>query len=390
MHKALIAYTEELDDVDAAVNELLGRLDTSKLLSDSVGLVYCDPGFHFSGVYEALCQKLDFPVLGATTITAAVATSRVSQILALMVITSDELKFSAVATERLKSGDNSVVERAYREAKERRGGEPTLIMTFFPLVSEYDPDTMIEYLSSLAPGVPIYGTLSSSPALVSFNDAKVLFNGEAFDDRMSILLIYGDVKPRFFRGSFSEEKHLKDKGVITSSKNNRILTINDYPAKDYFLQMGLSEDEAGNLLFPELFPLIMDLNDGSLPYVRAMLTNLEDGSVILNSGVKRGATISVSNIDVSELQASVDKTLESMKAEKDYTFAVFHSCAARYFVAFSYDAEMEIKAIKKHLGGENKLPYIFCYSGGEICPFRNRDGSLTNRIHTYSFTCCVF
>jgi hypothetical protein len=390
MHKALIAYTEEMDDVEVAMKELMGQLDLSELLPNSVGIMFCDPGFYFSGVCKALSAKLPFPVLGATTITAAVPKSRVSQILALMIITADDLKFSVSISDVLKSGDDSVVKKAYEEAKKGMEGEPALIMTYYPLFTEYDPDDMINALSSIAPGVPIYGTLTSSPAQDSYSEARVLYGAEASDNRMSILLVYGDIKPRFFRGSFSEEKLLKDKGVITDCKENRIITINDISAKDYFIQMGLTEDDAGNLLFPELFPIILDLNDGSLPYVRAMLTNLEDGSVVLNGGVRPGAIISISSIDIAEIQSSMDKTLDSMKADQGFSLAIFHSCAARYFVAFGYDVDLEIKAIKSHLSGEDQVPYVFCYSGGEICPVIKDDNTCTNRVHTYSIVACVF
>jgi hypothetical protein len=162
------------------------------------------------------------------------------------------------------------------------------------------------------------------------------------------------------------------------------------PAKDYFLTMGLSENDEGNLLFPELFPVIFDLRDGSLPYIRAILANLEDGSVVINGGVKVGATISVSSIDLTDLQISADKTLEALKPEKDYSVAIFHSCAARYFIAFGYDVDLEIRAINKHFSAENTVPYIFSYSGGEICPVIHADKTITNRVHTFNFTVCIF
>ncbi|MDR2406321.1 MAG: FIST C-terminal domain-containing protein [Deltaproteobacteria bacterium] len=393
MYKAFIAYTEETDEIDVAMDELMGQLDLSQLLPNSVGLVFCDASFYFSGVYKALCEKFPFPILGATTISAAAPQSRVSQILALMIITSDELRFSVALSDTLKNGDDSVVERLYQEAKKDMEGEPALIMTYYPLFTEYDPDDMINTLSRLAPGKPIYGTLTSSQTLDSYSEAKVLYGGEGHDSSMSLLLIYGDIQPRFFRGSFSEEKLLKDKGVITSCKENRILTINDIPAKEYFIKMGISADDAGNLLFPELFPVILDLNDGSLPYIRAMFTSLDDGSVVLNGGVRQGATISLSTIDIAEIQASVDKTLETLKAQKEekgFSLAIFHSCAARYFVAFGYDVDVEIKAIKNHLSGKDSVPYVFCYSGGEICPVVTKDNSLTNRVHTYTIVACVF
>jgi hypothetical protein len=393
MHKALIAYTEEMDDVDFAVEELMKQLDLSSLLSNSAGIVFCDPGFYFSGVYKALKAKLDFPLLGATTITAATSDSQVSQILALMILTGDDVQFSISVSDPLKSGDNSIVEKAYADAKKGMDGDPAVIMTYFPLISEYDCDEMIDCLSGIAPGIPIYGSLTSSPGTDSFTDARVLYDDEGYDDRMSLLLIYGNIKPRFFLDSFPEEKHLKDKGVITSSKLNRIITVNDIPAKDYLVKLGISADEAGNLLFPELFPLILDYHDGTPPYTRAMLTSLEDGSILTNGGVREGATLSVGSIDVSDLLVSVDKTMNTMKANKaesDFGLAIFHSCAARYFVAFGYDTEIEIKGIKKHLTGGSEVPYIFCYSGGEICPVVSKDGTFTNRVNTYSLVACVF
>ena len=68
MIRMLTACTEELDDTGEAVSEILAQLDLeNNLLSNSVGLIFCDPEFITSGVVEAVSKKLPFDTVGVTT-----------------------------------------------------------------------------------------------------------------------------------------------------------------------------------------------------------------------------------------------------------------------------------------------------------------------------------
>jgi hypothetical protein len=62
-------------------------------------------------------------------------------------------------------------------------------------------------------------------------------------------------------------------------------------------------------------------------------------------------------------------------------------CVTRY-VMMAPNNDDEMKLVMKTVG--NALPHALCYSGGEICPIRDRDGRLHNHHHNYTFSACVF
>ena len=68
--QAFTASTFEIDDVQAAVAEILEQLQ-SRLCQNSVGIISCYAEFIDSGVVEALCNQLPFDVVGITTIANA-------------------------------------------------------------------------------------------------------------------------------------------------------------------------------------------------------------------------------------------------------------------------------------------------------------------------------
>ena len=65
MIKALTAYTSEVDDVEAAVSEILEQLKPGfGLLKNSIGILACYADFVSSGAVRKICAALPFDVVG--------------------------------------------------------------------------------------------------------------------------------------------------------------------------------------------------------------------------------------------------------------------------------------------------------------------------------------
>ena len=67
MIKMLTAFTEEADDVEFAVSEILEQLNLDGLLAGSVGIIHCHADFIDGGVVAALGERLPFDVVGCST-----------------------------------------------------------------------------------------------------------------------------------------------------------------------------------------------------------------------------------------------------------------------------------------------------------------------------------
>jgi hypothetical protein len=53
-----------------------------------------------------------------------------------------------------------------------------------------------------------------------------------------------------------------------------------------------------------------------------------------------------------------------------------------------HDREMSVVSEKMENG--RLMPFFMAYSGGEICPVKDRIGVLQNRFHNFTFVACIF
>ncbi|MDR1312748.1 MAG: FIST C-terminal domain-containing protein [Deltaproteobacteria bacterium] len=388
MIKTMTAFTDEIDDVEYAVDELLGQLELDELKANSLGIITCSRDFTETEVVKSLCERLNFPVTGSVTTACGVRGSEgCTAPLSLLVMTSDDVTFKMALTQDLTDEYPAQIREAWREASAGEDSPPALVLTYLPLLSPISGATLLEELSAVAQGAPVFGTMCVTLE-EGFVTARTLFAGEFHKLKMSVVLIYGEIRPRFFLGTISEEKYLKSKGVISDVKDGSVLkSVSGKPARDFLRDLGLAVDEKGDILIPYLFPLAVDYNDGSTPILRAMLKTMPDGAMLLAADVPVGATLSVSNIDAEEVGRVAQKTVEAVADEEDYSAVLIHSCAARYHVAEAVDSELEIGIVRERL--DAKGGYLIAFSGGEICPVPTQSGSLENRFHNFTIIACV-
>jgi hypothetical protein len=388
MIKTMTAFSDEVDDAEYLVDELLKQLDLDGLLPNTVGILACGSDFVHTGAAKTVCERLPFPVIGLTTNACAVrGTGDMVAPLSLLVMTSDTASFRLGLTEDFTEDYRGQFKRAWDKASEGMEGPPALVLCYLPLFSKLSGARLLEAFSQAALGAPLFGNMCVSEE-ADFVSSSVLSGGEFHREKAAFVLVYGDVKPRFFLGTISEEKFMKSKGIVTEVRDGMILAgVSGKKARDFFIELGLSVDEQGSLLFPALFPLSVDYNDGSAPILRAMITPLPDGSIILAGDVAPGATLSVSTVDAEEVRQVAQKTLDEVAAEEGGSAILIHSCAARYHVAETVDRELEMEIVRSRL--DSRGGYFITYSAGEICPVPNQAGILENRFHNFTIIACI-
>ena len=104
--RSLQAFTKEVDDIALAVSQLRDGIDTSLLMSNTCGIVFCG----FEPDMEELVQKLkevfDFPFFGCTGI-GVLSTEGYSQSsISLLVLTADDVSFSIGMTRDIEGPDD--------------------------------------------------------------------------------------------------------------------------------------------------------------------------------------------------------------------------------------------------------------------------------------------
>jgi hypothetical protein len=316
MLKALTACTNEIDDVETAVSEIQEQLSKDCLLVNSIGLLTCYGDFIESGVVKALCGALPFEVVGATTIGNSVPGHSGTMLLTLMVLTSDNISFATGLTDPFSSEDEEALRKGYQSALVKLGCEPSLMLSFAPFLPNIGADFYVETFSAISGGLPNFGTLAFDRD-VNSRMSWVICNGEAYNDRYALVLLAGDVHPRFFMGSISAEKISREKGLVTASVGNQLQAVNNKSAADYLCEIGYTRGEDGMIIGIDSFPYVIDYNDGTMPVVRVIFEQTPEGCVMCSSNIPVGASLAIGSMNAAEVIATTADTLSSVLSVQD-------------------------------------------------------------------------
>jgi hypothetical protein len=383
-------YTYEIDDANIAVAEIKAGLEAFPLMEHSVGIIMCDPEYVDSGVCEAVCAALPFPVAGATTMTQAVDGGIGILMLTVLVLTGDDVFFSVAATAEITAGNDALTptRACFEEAVKALPSEPKLILAFPPLIAENAGDAYVEALTALCPGVPIFGMLATSDS-IALDDCSTLCNGAASPTKMSLIVAAGAIEPRFLIATVNDDNKTNYSGEITNSEENIVREINGLSPYEYFANIGLAKD---GKLDPGLqsVPILIDFKkrgdyDG-VPVVRLIVRHDENGDAIFRGYMYQNSVFTVINSAAEDVLQSSAELAEKIKAIQDRRATLIFSCVVRR-MTFGAEPLIEAAMTEEKLRGSS--PFMLAYAGGEICPTSVRAEGVTNRFHNYSVIACI-
>ncbi|MDR1572307.1 MAG: FIST C-terminal domain-containing protein [Clostridiales Family XIII bacterium] len=379
----ITAFTEEIDDIEAAVSEVLAQLDLeNSLKAHSVGVLHCFVDFLESGVVEGLCAKLPFDVVGTTTLSVSTREGMSPLGLSIAVLTSDSVSFVTGASEPITGAVDGPIEELYGRLVSGLPEKPAMLMPFVPFLLNVCGDDFVEKLDSLSGGLPAFGTLAISRNL---EEGRIftIHNGSHYRDSLVLLALCGDVDPVFMSVSVTDENILKQKAMVTGVDRNVLSTVNNLPAVEYFESIGLA---SGGVMFNiQSMPLILYQEDGST-LIRACVSPAEGGSVILAGAANVNSTLALATMGMDDvIRSSGEKADETLKVAEGRG-ALIYSCVARRLVLGAKPMAEHEKLAERF--GE-AFPYSVAYSGGEIFPSILADGSAANHLQNDSLIICV-
>jgi hypothetical protein len=390
MMRSIGLHTYELDDADGAVAEIKAGLEAFPLMEHSVGIIMCDPEYIDSGVYEAVCAALPFPVAGATTMTQAVEGETGLLMLTVLVLTGDDVFFSTAMTEEIAAGNDALTptRACFDEAVKRLPAAPKLILAFPPLIAENAGDAYVEALTALCPGVPIFGTLAISDS-IAFDNCSTLCNGKASLTKMSLIVVAGAVTPRFLIATVNDNNKTPYSGEITRSEENIVQEINGVSTYEYFADISLAKNgklDEGLQFVPILIDFKKRDDYDGVPVVRAIVYLDENGDAVCRGYMYQNSIFTVINPSAEDILQSSRELMEQIKAIPDRRATLIFSCVVRRMM-FGAEPLVEAAMIVEKLKGDS--PFMLAYAGGEICPTSVRAEDVTNRFHNYSIIACI-
>jgi hypothetical protein len=251
---------------------------------------------------------------------------------------------------------------------------------------ENSGDDYVNVLTAASGGVPCFGTLAVDDT-VDFANCFMIYDGEHCNDRMAMLMIYGDVRPRFFIATISRDKILDKSALITKSEGHVLMEVNDRPVVEYFENLGLTKASETAYAMTSL-PFMLDYNDGT-PWVSKVFIGLSpEKHAICAGAMPEGSTLYIGVFDKADVmftsEEAVGKALDDIEGASGI---LIYSCISRS-MSLGADQLMEVDMIKEKIS--DKLPFMMAYSGGEICPTRISEETATNRFHNNALIVCVF
>ncbi|MCD7947511.1 MAG: FIST C-terminal domain-containing protein [Oscillospiraceae bacterium] len=384
MIKMLCAYTNEIDEVQDAVEEIMQQLDLEKhARKHSIGILNCYSAFVETGVVKALCKALPFDVVGCTTIGNGMTGHADMMMLSLSVLTSDDVTFTAVLSDALQNDPKPVAD-AYLDAAARCGAEePKMALSFLPFLMNLGGEMLLQQLDAVAGGVPIFGTVGCDHT-PDYHTTATIYNGEAYGDRVVLALFAGAIHPKFLVSAVSAQKLQKQRATITESQGCVLLTVNNMPVLDYMKTLGLSV--GSGLEGMNTIPILVDYNDGTPAVARALYLMTPEGAMICGGNMPEGATLALGVIDDTDVLTTATNAAATALQDAVPAGVIFFSCLSRLAV-LGAESTREMDVIRDQLGD---LPYQVCYSGGELCPVYNHANEPQNRFHNFSIVACIF
>jgi hypothetical protein len=388
MIKVKTAYTVEPNDVDYAVQEILAQLGDD-LLVNSAGLLFCNSDFLESGLVRKLCDRLPFNVAGCVSQGFAVKEAGETFMLVLMVLSSDDVEFVSGVSESLTAGGENAVETLYRDLS---GGtnspEPALMFAFPPFSAHAGAltgNTIVRTLDRVSKGVPVFGSVAIDHT-VKVRTPQTIYNGECYSDRLPVVLLRGNVKPQFFACSLPRGVQITQNAEITEAKGNRLISINNIPAAAFMEKIGIGNRGDVDIIYA--FPLVVDSHDGSEPRAIAMTKTDSGDELVSEQDVPASGTVTIGAIDEKLVIESTRYLVDKIKETSFRNGLLVFSCLSRVFTL--QNPIEEIALLRQEFAGLPG-PFLYIYSGGEICPFyKPGEDRPVNSFHQFTIIACAF
>jgi len=391
MIKMFSAFTEEIDDVDSAVSDILNQLDLKhSLMKNSVGILHCYHEFIDSGVVKALSEKLAFDIIGITVPYIRLPGKAGSMVLMLNILTSDDVDFITGISDPIETGGGNLAQATEKLCSgisaRLKNEKPPMLMAFGPFlhVSNINADEFIDNISRHFPDIPVFGAFSFSEE-IDFSKCYMLYKGKSYDRSTGLIAFTGNVKPSFLTMAVPEKNIVGEMAVVTKSAGNILHAINGMSVEDYVISMGLIK-EKGDLEKLYSTPIIGKLDDGST-IVRVCIGGDGKGGAVMGGHVPEGAKIGFTMLELSDTISTSEEISKKTMEIFDGRNIIIYTCMARLEFLGANQREIEAETICGILG--DSTSFYIAYAGGEIFPYRLPDGKFANHMQNFSIVICM-
>lgn len=391
MIRSKVFFTEEIDDLEVAVEELCEQAKGFELNKNSLGIIFLDEDTEYGELYPMLKEKWDVPFVACTALALLTENGGLKKSgISLMLLTSDDCKFAVGMAENISNADyaGKIKDVCAQCIKQLEPEEIKLVLTLGGKAPGMVGDDVIDVIDSFGKNIPIFGMFASD----AFNFSKygVFCNDKVGKNSQVFVFVSGDVKPRFIhvksvsgKANFSYE--------VTKSNENQVFTLGNNTFIEALEKTNMTSHKNNVIAEYIMTPFITTLKkpNGRLVEVMRNLTtlDLENGSGWFLGGIPEGSSLEIGYIDSERVQDTIDEAIDTIggwieeDGHKDHTILCI-SCASRY-MALGKNVMIEAETVKQKLSGKASLMGMYSY--GEFCPIGEGEEK-DNVFHNSTFT----
>jgi hypothetical protein len=393
--RSKVNVTRQIDDIGAAVDELLAGIGTDfPLAASSAGILLCYSDMDIAALAKALKDKTSFDIIGCSCIANMDRREGFHGLaVTLTVLTADDCVFAAALSDVIQpSAAAAQVKQTYNEACSRLPGEPGLIVAIPPYILEIMLDAYPAAFNKIAPGVPVVGGL---PSYNSTGDENLtIFNDGVYGDRMVMLAVSGSIKPVVCVQNV-QTTDIERKRRVTKAKDNIVYTVGNQSFTEYLRDSGLPVEQlvqGNNTITFVSNPLLLESDDGGFSFARTLHEiNLDEGSGTAIGMIPEGAILSICSLEREQIGKGAGEGIRSLKEKmaehKDYAYSTVlaFSCIGRNLLMLPHN-DAEVKQLLTEFPADLSLSGFYGY--GEIGP--QGAAKKENFAHNESLILCAF
>jgi hypothetical protein len=391
------AFTQEIDDPEAAVKEILEQLKPDEnMLKNTVGIVHFFYEFVDTEVCRAVIDALPFELVGEVSMYIGAGGRDAETAMSVVMLTSDDARFTVRTVTDLSTKSKELISDEVTKLCTELCAEekPKMIMPILSLLPHFTGDDLVDIANALPDPLPFFGTLSVNLGIENTN--YVIAGGGIATDTCTFIAFYGNIEPTFhITTSFAFDDSFSDAAEITDVDGSILKEVDGITAVKFIEGKGIKVAADKGLADSSIWtiPAILTYPDGT-QIVRAFIKIVEGTEFMYATGsMKVGAKVVFSLLDGDKTLASAAKLVEDLKNSKGNDI-IAYSCAARAWslgTNFFAEAQKVAKCAEGYLEANGvPLNYNVAYSGGELCPVKDKDGNMVNAFHNYTLIACAF
>jgi len=391
MIKSYSIVINEVDEVELALEELRSQLSKLKLLENTVGIVTVNKDFVVSGVYSAIAKATPFPLVGLTSYSQVVNGKIGTFMFSIMVLTSNDCEFACGMSEAVPdTGDvKEQVQKCYKDLRSKLNNNVKLVFLYPNFMYGHYPNQYIKAITEIDSKIPIFGSQSNGEIIDAATSARTLYRENISNNQVAMLLVSGNVKPKFYLGSTTKESiMMPDIGIVTAAEGNCLLEINNIKAKQFLENANLKPDSANQkpIFFSTFIADEKNEKGEILSSVVKSLVMPKDDAYLFACGVQVGTSLSAISFTGEVVMETAKDVMEQIKAKHKEGTLIIYSCLGRR-AALLNEPYKEFELMSKILG--NNFNYIATCSGGEICPTSVTETEIVNNEHNETLIACI-